>query len=320
MTTKLVVFVALSASSCLCGETTITLDPPSGPIAVTASAAAHLTSRRCSEFPFDNRGNIKPHVTCSSEGVPVEVANVDDPTLLEVAAERSLVHLKALAPGTTTVRAQANGVSYATEVEARRVNRVQLQLGCDDGADGLDGGAPAGAVFPAGATFRVSLTSFAGDTPLLGMPEAPVSCDVATSQPGSTLTFVASAVAARGSMSSRHDANLSVPVRVFTANEFTVDMPQPTTEWGLSTATFRAYVLVDGRRPCIDDFERHFEIITPEVCIFRSGGAPLDAGTLVEQQDRPFGVIARRLSAGVCTVQVVFPARPDLTAQRSHTF
>ena len=340
MRAELAAVVVLAAAGCLCGETTVTLDPLRAPIAVTASAFVHLTSRRCSEFPFDNRGNIKPHVVCSSEGVPVEAASVEDPTLFEATPDRSLVLVKALGPGASTVHARARGSSYSTQVEARTVNRVQLTLSCDEGANGPDGGTPAGAVFAAGATFRVGVASFSGDTELLGIPDQPIQCDVATNQPGSPLTFVASAVAARGRLTSGYDSTAWVPVRVFTAADITVDMPPPTTEWGRDTAMFRANLLVDGRRPCVDNLLRRFEITTPEVCWFRPSGTARDAGVpdagavdagevdagrvysraFDTQVDRPYSVLATRLSAGVCTVRLVVLDRPDLTTERSHTF
>ena len=103
MRSLLVALAALLSSTltaCTCAETTVSVSAPQGPIAVTASAVARLSSRSCRTFAFDNKGQVgKTDTVCApSTGLDIGEAWVDDPSLFELTTGRSVVTLKALAP------------------------------------------------------------------------------------------------------------------------------------------------------------------------------------------------------------------------------
>ncbi len=311
------------ACGCTCGETTISLHRPSGPIAVTATGYASLTAETCRDFFLDKKGHVgNPDRVCSSEGVTVTAASVDDPAIFTATPDRTAVALKALAAGTTILRADGDGARYETEVEARTADRIAVRVACDEG-EISDGGFGPEVLYSAGAQFRLWSTAFAADAELTGVPDEPVRCDVAeAAQAGTVPVFVARASPARGTISSKWDSTLVIPARIFTPDEIAGEMATPTTEWGTGTATFRALALVDGRRPCVDTVLRRYAITTPDVCAFTDPtlGAP-DAGPFFETDvPGPRGPVARRLKPGVCTVRAQFPLRPDLSLERSHTF
>lgn len=292
--------------------------PPPSPVAVGAKAFVTATSRTCRTYFFDNSGHVGGNTdVCTSEKVTVASATLEDPSLFDLATINSLVELTARSPGQTLLHLEAEDAdgseSFSTPVEARRANRLEVTPVCDDGVE------PTG-LFQVGTKFELRITAFDDAVQLTGVPANAVMSDVASFDGPESPLLTASATRAVGALTSEHDPNLHMALRIFDASEVSVDAPEPVSEYGGSTASFRLHTLVDGSRPCVDTAVRRFEILTPDVCTFSPPTVEPTAPKFDEEVVGSAAAVARWIKAGACTVRAFRLDRPDLPMERTYTF
>lgn len=320
MARALMLVALLGLVGCTCaGPPKRELYAPSSPVAVGAEAFVTATSRTCRTYFYDRQGNVgEERDVCTSETITVVSASLEDPSLFEVATLDNQVQLTALSPGQTMLHLEAQDVggseSFSTPIEARHANRIEAALVCDEGV------APT-ALYQVGTRFQLRVTAFDDAVQLTGAPPNAVRSDVASFEgPESSPRFTASGTRAMGALTSEHDPNFHLPLRIFDTSELSVDAPQPVSEYGMTTASFRLHTLVDGSRPCIDTALRRFEVLTQDVCSFSPPTVEPTAPTFEKEVSGSAAAVARRLKEGTCTVRALRADRPDLAVERSHTF
>lgn len=292
---------------------------PSSPVAVGAEALVTATSRTCRTYFYDRQGSVGGgRESCTSERITVVSASLEDPSLFEVAILDNRVQLTARSPGQTLLHLEAQDVGgsefFSASVEARHANRIEAALVCDEGVEPTT-------LYQVGTKFQVRVTAFDDELQLTGVPPSAVRSDVASFEgPESSPRFTASDARGMGALTSEYDPNFHLLLRIFDPGEVSVDAPQPISEYGLTTASFRLHTLVDGSRPCIDTAVRHFEILTQDVCTFSPPTVEPAPLTFEKEVLGSAPAVARRIKAGTCTVRALRLDRPDLAVDRSHTF